>query len=134
MVPRDYLVLEVLQGGGFFVSEKRIITTISIGGNGAEQAFKRAEADPANFVFPVHEGENVISTPFGKVGVEHGLHERDGSRVRTVVLDCSDAPGLLWRSRKTNPLRTVSINREGTGSQQVRKFEIFVATTHFQRS
>ena len=116
------------------MSEKRIITTISIVGNGAERAFKRAGSDAADFVFPVHEGENVIVTPFGKVGVEHGEHERDGSMVRTVLLDCSDAPGLLWRSRKTNPLQTISISREGTGSQQVRTFEIFVATTHFQRS
>ena len=116
------------------MSEKRIITTISIVGNGAESALSRAGSDPANFVFPLHEGESVINTPFGKVGVEHYQHKRNGSDVRTVQLDCSDAPSLVWHSRKTNPLQNIAVNREGTGSQQVRRFEIFVATTHFQQS
>ena len=115
------------------MAEREIITTIAMVGDGAQRMLERHNADPANFVFPVYEGDTVIQTPFGKVGVGHYMHEVNVSNVRTVQLDCSDAPGLLWRSRSRNPFQNIAVNHEGTGSQQVRDFEIFVATKHFQR-
>lgn len=108
-----------------------IETTLAITGSNAENFLSANGADPRRFVFPAYEGDTVITSPFGKIGISYEERKVNGDPVKVVVFDCSEAPPLRGSLKK--PKREISVNTDGIGIQQFRNVELFVVTKHFNR-